>query len=183
MGGLTIIPIIMKEPILSVLFITITITISLGVMNLILAVIVQRAAEVRQQNLEEEAVDEKNSILELCASVDADGSGMLSFAELEKAYAEISLFRDRMESLCAEKDDMHIICKVLDPDDSGSVSYHEFVDMIYNLEEVNANVEAAEVKVHLMELERVIAKANLITTQHTEMLVKQTDSLAFIEST
>ncbi len=68
--------------------------VSLGVMNLILAVIVESAAEAREADLaqkqkmkmQEQAL-KKIELLELCTSLDSDSSNSISLAEMKDAWA------------------------------------------------------------------------------------------------
>ncbi|CAE7519681.1 CACNA1E [Symbiodinium sp. CCMP2592] len=108
-------------------------TVSLGAMNLILAVIVERAAQGRDKDQErkikqKEEERSKNMIdlAVLCATMDEDNSGSLSLVEMLHGYDRNEEFRKLMQVMDIKRDDMQTIFRVLDSDDSGEVSYFEF---------------------------------------------------------
>merc|ERR1719491_162330 len=74
--GLISIPVMEKEPLTAVVMIAILISVSLGVMNLILAVIVESAAEAREADLEQKTKQKtrereykKIELLKLCTDL------------------------------------------------------------------------------------------------------------------
>merc|ERR1712137_4632 len=122
----------------------IVITVSLGVMNLILAVIVQRAAEAREMDMEVKHAEEKRArtrekleLLSLCALSDDDESGAVSLDELLAAYDALPSFEQRMKIMGVTRSDLQTLFEVLDEDDSGEVGYLEFVDNIYGVDHKN----------------------------------------------
>lgn len=73
----------------------ILITISLGMLNLILAVIVERAAEARENDYEakikrkqEDRAKSMEDLASLCASMDENRNGLISYQEMLKGYDE-----------------------------------------------------------------------------------------------
>lgn len=113
-------------------------------MNLILAVIVQRAAEARETDRELKHADEKRTrirekleLLRLCALSDEDENGVLSLDELLAAYDSLPHFGQRMSMLGVCRSDLTTLFHVLDEDDSGEVGYLEFVDNIYGVDHKN----------------------------------------------
>ena len=108
-------------------------TVSLGVMNLILAIVVEKAAEVREndqetkmQQKEEERERNMIELAVLCDRMDNDGSGALSLQEMLDGYDSDQHFNSLMTFMDIERDDMQTIFKVLDTDGSGEVDYVEF---------------------------------------------------------
>ncbi|CAL1166123.1 unnamed protein product, partial [Cladocopium goreaui] len=101
-------------------------TVSLGVMNLILAVVVEKAAEARENDQERKMEQKENererNMIELailCDRMDNDGSGALSLKEMLDGFDTDMNFKSLMAFMDIERDDMQTIFKVLDCDGSG----------------------------------------------------------------
>ena len=127
------IPIAEQHPWTTPLLFSILMTVSLGVMNLILAIVVEKAAEVREndqerkmQQKEEERERNMIELAILCDRMDNDGSGALSLQEMLDGYDTDQHFNSLMTFMDIERDDMQTIFKVLDSDGSGEVDYVEF---------------------------------------------------------
>lgn len=126
-------PLVEAEPWTAAILFWILITISLGVLNLILAVIVERAAEARENDqeakLKKKQQDRAKSMEELallCANMDVNNNGMVSFDELLQGYDELPDFQRLMDVMDIKREDMETVFHVLDSDDSQEVSYLEF---------------------------------------------------------
>ncbi|CAE7686577.1 Cacna1e, partial [Symbiodinium pilosum] len=88
-------------------------TISLGAMNLILAVIVERATEARENDQVRKAqkkdAERESSMVELallCDSMDYDGSGTLSLEEMLNGFDSNAQFKALMEQMDIMREDM-----------------------------------------------------------------------------
>jgi len=139
-----------KEPWIAVLMIAIVVTISLGFMNLVLTVIVERAAEARAKDVQEQASEKiahewqtKNDLLKICAAMDTDKNGTLSMQELMDAYDRGGEFCDLMTTMDVKRDDIEGIFSVLDADHSGEVDYEEFSQEIIQIESHDQRVMLA----------------------------------------
>ena len=102
-------------------------------MNLILAVIVEKAAEARandqERKLKEQDQERQKDMIELavlCDRMDNDGSGALSLQEMLDGFDEDSGFNEVMKRMDIERTDMRTIFRALDSDASGEVDYVEF---------------------------------------------------------
>merc|ERR1719359_2168252 len=91
-GQLTI-PIIEAHPWTACLFIPVLVTISMAIMNVILAVIVESAEETRRNDLVERMkikeahfFNKSKQLLNVCSALDADASGDLSLDELLEGF-------------------------------------------------------------------------------------------------
>ncbi|CAE7741573.1 prodh, partial [Symbiodinium sp. CCMP2456] len=112
--GLVSIPLIKEFPEMAIILFMIMMTVSLGVMNLILAVIVERASEARandqERKLKKKEQDRAKNMVELaklCASMDADGSGALSLEEMLAGYDDdVGEFRKLMQLMDIQRDDI-----------------------------------------------------------------------------
>eukprot|EP00439_Symbiodinium_sp_Y106_P039667 s423_g4.t2 len=153
-------------------------TVSLGAMNLILAVIVERAAQGRDKDQErkikqKEEERSKNMIdlAVLCATMDEDNSGSLSLVEMLHGYDRNEEFRKLMQVMDIKRDDMQTIFRVLDSDDSGEVSYFEFCQHLGSFLERDPVVMHSLVKFSIMELRKLMKEDALgILHLHTRLL-------------
>merc|ERR1719253_754766 len=110
-------------------------------MNLILAVIIQRAQEAREGDQALKAQETlfvrdsaKIRLMKLCAIMDEDGSGNLTREELVGAYALDEEFRVMLTSMDIREEELDTIFYILDSDGSGEVSYEEFCDELIKLQ-------------------------------------------------
>lgn len=161
-------------------------TVSLGAMNLILAVIVERAAQGRDKDQErkikqKEEERSKNMIdlAVLCATMDEDNSGSLSLVEMLQGYDRNEEFRKLMQVMDIKRDDMQTIFRVLDSDDSGEVSYFEFCQHLGSFLERDPVVMHSLVKFSIMELRKLMKEDALGTLHlHTRLLQEQNELLS-----
>lgn len=156
-------------------------TVSLGVMNLILAVIVERAAEARandqerkQKQKEEERARNMVGLATLCASMDMDGSGSLSLEEMLEGFETSEDFQKLMHCMDIQRDDVETIFNVLDEDRSGEVSYLEFCKHLGSFFERDPKIIGSVVKYSMMEIKQVVKEEVMDVLQlHTKMLQEQ----------
>jgi len=134
------IPVIEKAPHFAPIFGLVVISVSLGVMNLILAVIVESAAEARESDLAQkqkvkikEQTTKKIELLEICAAMDKDNSDTISLQEMLEAWDGSPKFQQVMGALEVRREDLPVIYRILDGDASGEVDYREFVEKLYHL--------------------------------------------------
>eukprot|EP00927_Polykrikos_kofoidii_P086550 TRINITY_DN9731_c0_g2_i1.p1 TRINITY_DN9731_c0_g2~~TRINITY_DN9731_c0_g2_i1.p1 ORF type:complete len:746 (+),score=110.33 TRINITY_DN9731_c0_g2_i1:135-2372(+) len=175
------IPIIDKEPWTFAIFILIMLTVSLGLMNLILAVVVESAAENREKDVEQrwkcEAISrmrQKADLLDLCQEIDSDQNGTLTLEELLTASTDCVAFRHLMAEMGIGEKDISQVFNLLDADDSGDVDYSEFVDHVYQLrfgdEKLLLGMTKGKVLEVQKELSRVRNEVRAIGSAQQEML-------------
>ena len=121
-------------------FAMVFITIDLGLLNLILSVIVDKAHQAQQEDIkfqltQRQAAFEgaKRSLLQLCEMLDEDQSGSLSFEELLEGYDKLPEFQEQMRLMDVEREDMQSLFRVLDEDGSGDIQYSEFVEQVVKM--------------------------------------------------
>ncbi|CAE7899727.1 Scn11a [Symbiodinium microadriaticum] len=172
------IPLLEEHPETSFVLFPIMVSISLGVMNLILAVIVERATEARENDqdrkLKKKDQERSKNMIEfamLCDDMDADGSGSLSLDEMLKGYDNIEAFSRLMQIMDIRREDMETIFHVLDSDLSGEVSYFEFCQHLSGFFERDPTIMQSLIKYSVMELRKVI------NSDVVEALRRQTDVL------
>jgi voltage-gated sodium channel len=114
-------------------FMSVYFSVVLGMVNLVLAVIVEKALEAHQEDLNKEALEKEQAktqaslhFVDLCQVIDADGSGSLTLPELLSGYDEIEEFRNTLQVMDICREDIIHMFKIMDKDTSGDVSYKEF---------------------------------------------------------
>eukprot|EP00434_Breviolum_minutum_P017945 symbB.v1.2.015826.t1/scaffold1191.1/size132917/5 len=153
-------------------------TVSLGMLNLILAVIVERAAEARsndqERKLKKKEEDRARNMVDLatlCASMDSDGSGSLSLDEMLDGFNNSKEFQNLMQYMDIQRDDIETIFNVLDDDRSGEVSYYEFCKHLGSFFERDPKIVNSVVKYSMMEIRQVIKEEVVdCLQQQTKML-------------
>eukprot|EP00930_Biecheleria_cincta_P012402 TRINITY_DN11613_c0_g1_i1.p1 TRINITY_DN11613_c0_g1~~TRINITY_DN11613_c0_g1_i1.p1 ORF type:complete len:590 (+),score=87.05 TRINITY_DN11613_c0_g1_i1:49-1770(+) len=159
------VPIIEKAPWTFPILFSILVSISLGVMNLILAVIVERSTEARENDIaakikRKEQCRMRNMIelAKVCHDMDEDGSGTLSLDEMMNGCDTSSAFKDLMALLDLHKEDMASIFKSLDEDGSGDVSYLEFCQNIDKASKRDTQIMVSLIKLSLSEIKTIMQK-------------------------
>ncbi|CAJ1393566.1 unnamed protein product [Effrenium voratum] len=130
-------PLILERPYLAMYFFSILIFVSIGLMNLVTAVIIEGALDQAAKKHEEERILMKQkvkqslpSLLETFLAIDVDGSGLITKEELANMPLDM-LPPNFLKNLPI--DSMMDLFEVLDVDDSNSVSQAEFVEGLLNL--------------------------------------------------
>jgi len=142
--GQVTVPIIEEAPWTMVFFLLVLVTIDLLVINLILAVVVEKAQQahadetqevVRQQVLEKEAQTKQaqRELVKICYSMDEDKSGNLTLDELLMGFDRDEYFQNMLKSMDISRDDIRMVFNILDQDSSGDIDYVEFVDQLHRL--------------------------------------------------
>lgn len=139
--GHTALEIIQEEPWLLGFFLAAYATVNLASLNLILAAIVDSGAQAREEALESRKVAQrqvelqreerlKRKLLQLFEVMDADNGGTLSMAELLDGYDINISFRETMEALGIDRDDLEVFFSAVDKHNHGSVNYNEFLELV-----------------------------------------------------
>jgi len=125
------VPIIEEDPAIGWILLVVCVSISLGMMNLILAVIVDRAAEARDNDRKAKVKmkDKARSanmleLARLCSRMDKDDSGCLSLKEMLNGYQDPD-FNDLMNIMDIEPNDLQIMFEALDENGDGEVKYKD----------------------------------------------------------
>merc|ERR1711933_574494 len=109
------------EPGTAFFFLMVLVTVQLGMMNLILSVIVDKAQQaqaedeeyqVHQKELEAEQV--KKTLLVMMHNLDTDSDGQLSFEEIITGFDMNPTFRQQMLLLDVQREDLDEVFKVMD---------------------------------------------------------------------
>eukprot|EP00931_Biecheleriopsis_adriatica_P102706 TRINITY_DN77645_c0_g1_i1.p1 TRINITY_DN77645_c0_g1~~TRINITY_DN77645_c0_g1_i1.p1 ORF type:complete len:582 (-),score=131.95 TRINITY_DN77645_c0_g1_i1:83-1828(-) len=134
------IPIIEARPWTIIYFVAVLVSVSLAMMNLILAVIVESAQDAKAQSLEEIALDKEQTLqahklklLHFFKQMDKDGDGILTMEEFASFFESDDDFASTLVALDVHGEDVEAIFAVLDIDCSGEVQYEEFVEQLSRL--------------------------------------------------
>jgi len=138
--GLVSIPIIERRPWTAFIFFGVLASVQLGVMNLILTVIVDRANDARKEDLhfqhlsKERAYEQwKVATNELCQHLDEDNNGELSRDEILNGACVSTEFASLLSLMDISLDDLGTVFDILDRDRSGTISFKEFCDELDKL--------------------------------------------------
>mmetsp|Transcript_72291 Transcript_72291/g.182278 ORF Transcript_72291/g.182278 Transcript_72291/m.182278 type:complete len:724 (+) Transcript_72291:112-2283(+) len=158
------IPLIEEAPWTSLLLIAATLMVSYGLTNLILAVIVERAAEARERDLDEklkqkelEQENQKSALYNLCRRMDSDGSGTLDLKELLDSYETNTDFRNTLNIMDIQREELKAVFKVLDTDGSGDVDYKEFCDQLHQIRTRDTRTMLTFLKLAVNEVQEEVA--------------------------
>mmetsp|Transcript_129137 Transcript_129137/g.325845 ORF Transcript_129137/g.325845 Transcript_129137/m.325845 type:complete len:637 (-) Transcript_129137:57-1967(-) len=158
-------PIIEHYPASALFFFLVLVSISMAVMNLILAVIVEKAAEAREMTIKEEAINKEKAwirasqdLLSICKDLDTDCSGSLSFEEVVHGFRSNAAFADIMKTMDIVEADLEVVFHMLDTDGSRSVDYKEFVNQLHMMKSCEAHTLIVFIKFYVMELRQKLVK-------------------------
>lgn len=181
--GLCAIPIIKRQPLIFPLFAAVLFSVQIGFTNLILAVIVEQAARAReadQQRLHKEQMElEKSSratLHMLCKEIDVDEDGELTLQELQTGFKMEPAFAMHLQLLGIEGDMLAEIFQIMDRDNSGALSYDEFIDTIHKTRTQDIRMLVTMVKFEMfMELTKMKAELELLVTGLTGRTISSID--------
>eukprot|EP00747_Dinoflagellata_sp_TGD_P111868 gnl/TRDRNA2_/TRDRNA2_171327_c2_seq1.p1 gnl/TRDRNA2_/TRDRNA2_171327_c2~~gnl/TRDRNA2_/TRDRNA2_171327_c2_seq1.p1 ORF type:complete len:543 (+),score=108.74 gnl/TRDRNA2_/TRDRNA2_171327_c2_seq1:78-1631(+) len=122
------IPLLEYHPWTVVIIIPAFISVGMGLLNLVLTVIVDRAEGARRSNEEESTKLKLQVIKQIFKQMDDDGSGCVSLVEFLDGVNSYPDFAKALGLLHLEVDDVITVFQVMDADGSGTVSYNEFVE-------------------------------------------------------
>eukprot|EP00435_Cladocopium_sp_Y103_P042281 s426_g11.t1 len=202
--GETSIPLAMHQPWTMFILFAIMMTISLGCMNLtsgtagavagdvvllmILAVIVERATEARendqQRKMQKKDAEQEANMVEmalLCDSMDMDGNGHLSLEEMLEGYDHNPEFKNLMQQMDREMwenwRELLCFCSFF-RDCSGEVSYVEFCQQLGTCRKRDPIMMHSLVKYSVMELQKTIQHDIMEKlNEFTEGLLEQREML------
>lgn len=128
------VPVIREAPFTAVIFIGSELTILYGVLNLVIAVVVDTFADQREKDETTLAADMDNALKEdvrffkhIFRNIDEDGSGDISLEELLNGARAEPAFRSRLRVMDIDETDLAHLFDMLDIDKSGTIDSDEFV--------------------------------------------------------
>jgi len=142
-----------------------TATISLGILNLTLSVIVEQAASARDRDTQEllslhseHQAEAKETLLKLCMQLDKDGSGKLHLEQFLDYYGDSEEYHTALKVLNMEEQELICLFEHLDREESGHFSYEEFCDEILQLKSYNQKLQIAMLRLKLLDSNHMLEK-------------------------
>lgn len=131
-------PLIERAPVSAVFFAISLVMIQIGLTNLILAVVVEKAAEAHAADMERQQkgivqarVAAEDRLTEMCEDIDVDEDGAISLDELLGFFETSEELRGVFTTLDIQKDDVESLFMLMDKDGSGDLTYQELVSCIH----------------------------------------------------
>eukprot|EP00405_Crypthecodinium_cohnii_P038636 CAMPEP_0206544432 /NCGR_PEP_ID=MMETSP0325_2-20121206/11522_1 /ASSEMBLY_ACC=CAM_ASM_000347 /TAXON_ID=2866 /ORGANISM="Crypthecodinium cohnii, Strain Seligo" /LENGTH=424 /DNA_ID=CAMNT_0054043195 /DNA_START=35 /DNA_END=1308 /DNA_ORIENTATION=+ len=138
--GYIAIPVIEKEPWTAIIFMGALMTLVFGVLNLIVAVIVDVFAENRDRDLSnraeelaEEEKEQKRILGQIFEKIDEDKSGSLSYDELVQGAYKVSEFARWLRVMDIDASDLEQLFRIVDASGSGEICPEEFIEAMYRM--------------------------------------------------
>jgi len=164
-------------------------TISLGVMNLILAVIVEKAAEARANNKErnkmKKEIEREAQMVELavlCDALDGDNNGKVSLDEMLDGFDKHDTFYKLMQHMDIARDEVEVVFNVLSGKGT-EVDYMEFCQHLNTFNKRDPMMIQSMIKYSVMELRHVLKQDIMEALRNqNQMLEEQLDLLSHVPS-
>lgn len=164
--GMTAVPLLENHPASGVFLCFVVVTLDIALLNVLMASVVDSAQQARLDNdaymadiRAEEEEEAKRRFVSMCKSMDGDGSGMLTFAELEGGYQSSEHFRNVLDSMDIHEADLKIVWDILDEDNSGDLSYLEFTDELFKMKSSDSHTTLMFVKHYVQDIRSQMAKS------------------------
>jgi hypothetical protein len=164
--GVTAIPLLEAHPASGFFLCLVVVTLDIALLNVLMASVVDAAQQARLDNdaymadiRAEEEEEAKRKFVIMCKSMDGDGSGMLTFAELEGGYHSSEHFRNVLDSMDIHEADLKIVWDILDEDNSGDLSYLEFTDELFKMKSSDSHTTLMFVKHYVQDIRSQMAKS------------------------
>jgi len=158
-------PMIEAEPAVALILVLAGMSVHVGLLNLILTVIVDKAREKHEHDLErkiklkeKQFQQAKTELISLCESLDEDGSGELSLQELLDGFDKNAQFAMTLSVMDIKKDDMEVVFGILDEDHSGAVTYSEFAEQLHKMKSQDAQTMLIFIKGYVNELRQKVSE-------------------------
>merc|ERR1719379_492698 len=130
-------------------------------MNLILAVIVDRAVEAREAKREDalkkrrmEAANRKRKLIKMFEDLDVDQNGILDLEEVKSAYENSEEFKSMMMHADVNQMDLEEVFMFLDKNHDGETSYIEFCNALDDVTQRDAKVVTSLMNIKLENFRR-----------------------------
>eukprot|EP00927_Polykrikos_kofoidii_P022926 TRINITY_DN21265_c0_g2_i1.p1 TRINITY_DN21265_c0_g2~~TRINITY_DN21265_c0_g2_i1.p1 ORF type:complete len:681 (-),score=107.41 TRINITY_DN21265_c0_g2_i1:247-2238(-) len=161
--GQVAVPIMEREWWTAFIIVTAFLVVELGLLNVVVAVVVDRQAQAREEDkalqyaMKKEQSDASyRHLINLFKSMDDDNSGTLTLNELEESFAEHVEFQDMLRFMDICGDDLPIVFRMMDRDGGGKVDYEEFVKLLHNLRTLDMRTLMFLTRQHTIETKEII---------------------------
>lgn len=153
------VPVIERHPWAILIFGGALLTLVFGVLNLVVAVVVDTFADLRSKDMthmatemEFEELQEKKALYKIFEKIDADNSGELSYEELEIGAKRIPEFRHRLRVMDIDKSDLKHLFQMIDQDGSGEIDPEEFIETLYRVKNTESKTATKFIKHYVMNI-------------------------------
>lgn len=153
-------------------------TLVFGVLNLIVAVIVDTFMENRARDVNSiakeltiEEIKEKKELNRIFKQIDLDGSGSVTYGELVNGARQIPEFAVVLRVLDIDNEDLYQLFRIIDEDGSGEINLQEFVDVMYRMRHTDSKTATKFVK-HMV---------SRLDSKHDAAMVDMTDKMRSLE--
>eukprot|EP00928_Gymnodinium_smaydae_P007916 TRINITY_DN12832_c0_g1_i2.p1 TRINITY_DN12832_c0_g1~~TRINITY_DN12832_c0_g1_i2.p1 ORF type:complete len:538 (-),score=43.78 TRINITY_DN12832_c0_g1_i2:182-1795(-) len=159
--GAIAIPMIEYNPATAIIFIGAFISLVYGVLNLVLAVVVDTYAEMKKNDmsllaneLEEAEQSERTQLARMFRTMDRDMDDTITLNELLVSAEYHKMFQDWLRVLDIGSSDLRNLFDVIDADMSGAVSIEEFSSMMYRMKhgDNKTSIRLKKCMLHRLEL-------------------------------
>lgn len=151
--GLYAVPVIEEWPWTISIFGGSLITLVFGVLNLVVAVMVDTFAEARARDMHTVAEDmdfqevaEKKILAGIFAQIDADNSGSVCFEELKEGAHRVAGFANWLRVMDVDECDLQQFFDMVDADGSGEIDPEEFTQAMYRMKNAEPRTATRFVK-------------------------------------
>eukprot|EP00927_Polykrikos_kofoidii_P032535 TRINITY_DN2768_c0_g1_i6.p1 TRINITY_DN2768_c0_g1~~TRINITY_DN2768_c0_g1_i6.p1 ORF type:complete len:639 (+),score=70.43 TRINITY_DN2768_c0_g1_i6:112-2028(+) len=176
--GILGVPLLLHFPLSGLILLPAFVSISLGLVNVVAAVIVDRQTQARVNDdqllhmmHQEDLLQSYGKLRSLFESLDADQGGSLTLAELEDNYETNDEFRFMLDVLDIQRSDIPTVCEIMDSDQSGDVTFAEFVEKLHQIKFLNDHTLLVFIKQHVdvMRREQSRLLENIDTLLHARI--------------
>eukprot|EP00928_Gymnodinium_smaydae_P100673 TRINITY_DN9931_c0_g1_i1.p1 TRINITY_DN9931_c0_g1~~TRINITY_DN9931_c0_g1_i1.p1 ORF type:complete len:532 (+),score=72.83 TRINITY_DN9931_c0_g1_i1:90-1685(+) len=175
--GVLAIPTIEHSPHTVVFFVGVLVTLMFGILNLVVAGVVDTFAETRSNNvnmiandLELNEAEERRELNAIFQEIDNDEDGEVSFHDVVQGAEQASGMRNWLRALDIGRADLRELFDLMDEDHDGQVCATEFAGALYRLKHSETKITA---KVSKIILQSVEMKADAIMNGLQELLALQ----------
>jgi len=133
-------PIVKEAPYTLFLFIGMIFSINLLILNLVLAIVVERASAAQcedkkllDEKADKEALVVQARLLKTLQAIDLDRSGTISKEELQQSCITDSEIGTHIRALGVSAKDISSLFELMDEDGKGEIPYQQFAQSIHNL--------------------------------------------------
>lgn len=146
-------PLINEHPWTALIFCAVIFTMVFGVLNLVIAVIVDGAAQAREQDIMNMACRKDASraaawdcFQHLVHRLDEDSDGTITTDELKHGLTSIPELAAYLTVMGVEEGDLEMVFDLLDVNGDGYVSHEEFADQLYKLKTEELSIAVCYVR-------------------------------------